>query len=292
MDVAFSFLVCFFLFSQGSTSVSSINPLEFKGLTPQEIIEKIRMLDPGANFEEVYNRDEWVVLNLSDWDFFSIDGTADHLVIKVRKQKEWMVEQALAWLQQIGVKIQGDFEKNAPKRWSAKASPEFLASIVVATNQEAEDLSGSLFGVEFTFQKTGNQHDKIVMRDGQVIECEIVESGQLSVKFRLPDEAVLIGRSKNQIKHILYRSGRLEKCSPLPTISGPQDWHKVILTTNPADVEGLKMVREFKATSKSALRSMNEGARIAMKKKAATIRAPIVLLQDKDGRSLIGLAYK
>lgn len=275
------------------------HPADFKGLTPQEIIKMIEQDDSEIQFTKVYNRDEWIVNQSKYMDFFSVDGSGDQLILKIRKEPNWTVDQALHWLKGFQIQIEGSVKKVGPRNWKASTSTDFLDSITFDLSKDSEQLKGNLFVLSLVYKKGGNEWDKVVFRDGNVIECEVVESGQGSIKYKLPGESVLMGASKNQIKHILYRSGRLEQGAQLPVINGPEDWQKVILTTNAADVEGLQRVREIKGRSgwggSMGGNLGNAGAKRSLQKAAAKLRAPIVLLQDRTkGMSTVvtGVAYK
>lgn len=150
--------------------------------------------------------------------------------------------------------------------------------------------------------------DTLMMRSGDTLLVNIIQSTPENITFLYPNEDIHNSEYKNSILKIIYKSGRIEMCSQklqLPTISGPDDWEKVIITFLDSDIKGLQKVKQLSATSlwggPLATGKGNLDAQKKLKKKAAKLKASIVLIVDKPnehatvhgaGVKLIGIAYK
>jgi hypothetical protein len=151
--------------------------------------------------------------------------------------------------------------------------------------------------------KSFGQSDTIVKRSGEKLAVTIKSNDPSSVTFVYPNEDLINTLNKNVIEKIIFKSGRIEVCSQatkLEVVNGIEDWEKVIITNNPADVEGLTKVGEV--SSKSAWGgSLGQNladkiAREKLKKDAAEMKASIVLLETYKngyyGTKINGVAYK
>lgn len=144
--------------------------------------------------------------------------------------------------------------------------------------------------------------DKIVKRNGDTLQVRVTKSTPDVVEFTYPNETTINSEYKNALTKVVYSSGRIEDCSSatkLATVTGPDDWEKVIITNNPDDVRGLTKLGEVVGKSGwgglAAQGLGDKDARKKMKKNAAKVGAAIVLLQDKPDRfgvKLIGVAYR
>ncbi len=144
--------------------------------------------------------------------------------------------------------------------------------------------------------------DKIVKRNGDTLFVAIKKSTPEIVEFTYPNELTVNSEYKNALSQIIYSSGRIENCNAstsLATVNGPDDWEKVVITTNSDDVRGLTKLGEVVGKSgwggTMAQGMGDKDARKKLKKSAAKLGASIVLLQDKPdsfGVKLVGVAYK
>jgi len=153
-----------------------------------------------------------------------------------------------------------------------------------------------------------NAKDKVVKRNGEVIEVEIKKSTPEIIEFTYPNEDVVNELSKKTIKEIVYSSGRVETCNTnleIPVIESEKDWEKVIVTYLESDVKGLTRVKDLKATSgwggaMGSSLGYNNAVK-SLKKQAAKLKAPILLITDMPnkeaaarggGVKVVGVAYK
>jgi hypothetical protein len=146
------------------------------------------------------------------------------------------------------------------------------------------------------------QSDTIVKRSGEKLVVTIKTNDPSTVSFVYPNEELVNTISKNVIEKIIYKSGRIEVCSQstkLEEVNGEDDWEKVIITTNEADVIGLTKVSEVSGKSSlgGAMKSASDKkAREHLKKEAAKLSCSIVLIttysNDYYGTKINGVAYK
>lgn len=88
----------------------------------------------------------------------------------------------------------------------------------------------------------------------------------------------------------------------LPEVVDSRDWEKVIVTYNPKDVQNLTPSRKLKAThtafgfpTKDNLAKMKNTLETDLRKQAASLACPIILIIDYDeskGAIMQGMAYK
>jgi|GEM_PF-6842368 len=144
--------------------------------------------------------------------------------------------------------------------------------------------------------------DRILLRSGDTLRVTITKSTSDFVEFNYPNESTVNQQYKNSIIKIIYGSGRIENCSgdsKLAKVNGVEDWEKVEITTNPADVRGLTKLGEVVGKSGwggyGAQGMGNKEARKHLKKNAAKLGGSIVLIQEKAATwavKLVGVAYK
>ena len=147
------------------------------------------------------------------------------------------------------------------------------------------------------------QLDTIVKRSGERLAVTLKSNDPSSVTFIYPNEDLITTLNKNVIEKIIFKSGRIEVCSQttkLEAVNGIEDWEKVIITNNPADVEGLTKVSAVSSKSSFggalAQNLADKKAREKLKKAAAKMKASIILIEtyknDYYGTKINGVAYK
>jgi hypothetical protein len=164
-----------------------------------------------------------------------------------------------------------------------------------------------LFALLF-ISMTARSQDYIITRDGDTLRIQIVKNAEDAVEFLYPNESAINEIGKKSIAKIIFNSGREEVCNTnfeIPTIEGEKDWEKVVITYLESDVKGLKRVQELKATSGwggSLASGLGYKKAIkALKKKAAKLKAPVVLITGRPNEyaearggnvQVLGVAYK
>ena len=151
--------------------------------------------------------------------------------------------------------------------------------------------------------------DKIVKLSGDTINCKVREVADDNIKYSYVDEDLINSMSKNIVKEIIFKSGRIEKFSERIVINGEEDWEKVQITTIESDVEGLVKGKEMMAKASSGWSTTNQGkmqkkAMDKLKKEAAINGYHIVFLITTTGKgghygisggtkaSVTGIGYK
>jgi hypothetical protein len=148
--------------------------------------------------------------------------------------------------------------------------------------------------------------DQVFMLNGDVLKVVITALSPTSIDFHYPgEENILHKEMKANIARILFASGRTEIISSqvserkYPEIKSADDWLLVEVTEDRSKVAGLVAVQDLKVTSfwGGALwseKGVSDCTR-NLKKKAAELGAPIVLITDKKlggTTTLTGTAYK
>ena len=129
--------------------------------------------------------------------------------------------------------------------------------------------------------------DVVVLRDSTRMNVKVVESNDKAIVFTYPNEDIRNEKAKKQIAYIIYASGRREECKSvveIPTISGKDDWEKVVVTREKEDVDGLTKVKYLSVSGGSVWvtrESAHNSAIEKIKKKAAKLGCGIVLVIDE-----------
>lgn len=149
--------------------------------------------------------------------------------------------------------------------------------------------------------------DKIFLRSGDSLNVKVLLVGTEEIQFTYPGETVVNQKLKNEVKYIVFESGRKEVFNAsveIPTIdpkNWKKEWEKVVVTYNEDDIKGLTRVDNIQATSTwgGPLGGQSLGYQNcvkSLKKKAAKLGCGIVLLTDSPSRysgvSLVGTCYK
>ena len=105
----------------------------------------------------------------------------------------------------------------------------------------------------FSISVFGQSGDRIVKIKGDTLKVAIQSVSENSIIYTYPNEKATQTISKKNVKQIIYSSGRTENVTTPIVITGEGDWEKVILTTNPNEVEGLTNLGELQGIGKSAM---------------------------------------
>jgi hypothetical protein len=136
------------------------------------------------------------------------------------------------------------------------------------------------------------------------IKCKVTEITESDIKYKYEGEEVLNNISKNNVKEIIFSSGRIQEFSTKIIITSEDDWQKVLVTKLESDIEGLVKIGDVNVKSK-AIMSADIGkqqvkAMEKLKREAAKKGAHIVLLleqttttyRDAPRIALVGILYK
>jgi hypothetical protein len=151
--------------------------------------------------------------------------------------------------------------------------------------------------------------DKIVKLSGDTIKCKIKEVTNENIKYSYEGEDLLSNISKNVVKEIILKSGRVQKFNKRVVINGEEDWENVKITTLESDIEGLVRGKEMMAKAASGWGFTGQGkmqkkAMNKLKKQAASKGYHIVLIITTTGKgghsgvsggtkaSVTGVGYK
>ena len=97
--------------------------------------------------------------------------------------------------------------------------------------------------------------DKIFLRSGDSLNVKVLLVGTEEIQFTYPGETVVNQKLKNEVKYIVFESGRKEVFNAsveIPTIdpkNWKKEWEKVVVTYNEDDIKGLTRVDNIQATS-------------------------------------------
>jgi hypothetical protein len=142
----------------------------------------------------------------------------------------------------------------------------------------------------FSFaQTTTTTNDKMQKHTGEVAEVKIVKVGETLITYKYPGEEAEQTIGKFAVSTITYGgSGRVEHVTDKITIAGKDDWEKVEILTDKAEVIGLKKGDEVKGKtagmfSYNTAASADKKATKRIKEAAAEMGAPFVLMtSDKS----------
>ena len=144
-------------------------------------------------------------------------------------------------------------------------------------------------------------YDKIITFDREVYVGKIHNITFTEVRFTCPPNDALNALNKSRISQILYTDGRRDVFIPLDDrtvkqkelvdtsriiIKSLKDWMKVVVTENPADVVNLAVKGNIRIKYEADMGNADNDelmrqAGIALKKKAALLKAHCVLIETK-----------
>jgi|GEM_PF-5550619 len=124
-------------------------------------------------------------------------------------------------------------------------------------------------------QETQVQYDTIYTYSGDIV-CHVLEDTGKSIIFSYPGESLRNTLPANGFRFVQLASGRVIQGAPRVEVSGIKDWEKVILTSDPREIEGLELAGDFQ----SRRHARTEYCEDEIRKKAAEQRCHIVLVES------------
>ena len=130
--------------------------------------------------------------------------------------------------------------------------------------------------------------DKLHKHSGQVLDVKVIKVGEFNISFKYPGEDAEQVIGKLAVDKIVYGSGRTEQVSEKIVIGGKEEWEKVQIVTDDAQVVGLKKGEEVRGKTSGLLSyntagSADKKASRKIKEAAAELGAPFVLMtSDKN----------
>jgi hypothetical protein len=151
-------------------------------------------------------------------------------------------------------------------------------------------------------------YDKIITFDREVFVGRIISITLSEVRFTSPADSLVHTLNRSRISQIHYAGGRRDVFIALDDaavkqkelvdtgkiiIKGQKDWMKVKVTENPDDVSNLLALGEIKTRYEADMGNINNEelmrrASIALRKKAAAMKAHCVLVETKFFRKPYG----
>jgi hypothetical protein len=138
-----------------------------------------------------------------------------------------------------------------------------------------------------TFQEEKDvKLDTIFKLGGKKIICTVLKVGQSSVSFTKPHQGQVMELGRKEIEKIIYKNGRLDIFNkPVFEMVEKFQWQAVLITENPAEVEGLykrAVLSSNASTGSRNPKAAKNSATMRLQKKAANVGALIVLLTRSE----------
>lgn len=132
--------------------------------------------------------------------------------------------------------------------------------------------------------------DIIYKHNGETVDCKVVAVESGSVKFIYKGETATHELGKYAINKISYDSGREEVISEKVILPPVEAEEKVIVTTNPNEVVGLRQVDEIRSNSNNdwnfrGSKGLDAKATRKLRKQAAGKNAFIIFLTADQAKS-------
>lgn len=130
--------------------------------------------------------------------------------------------------------------------------------------------------------------DTIILVSNRKLICNVKSVSSSKVTILKKGAAAPEELSRKQIHKILYANGRVEKFNDLAfKMIDETNFQSVVITTNPADVDGLYIYGKVESVSgknsKNA-KSAEKNARIRLQRKASALGANYVLVTKSESR--------
>jgi hypothetical protein len=133
-----------------------------------------------------------------------------------------------------------------------------------------------------------NAQDKMKKHSGETLDVKVLRVNDFTINYKYPGEDAEQTIGKLAVAEITYSSGRKEAISDKIVINGKDDWEKVQIITDKAQVLGLKKGGEVRGKTSGLLSyntagSADKKATKRIKQDAAEMNAPFILLTgDKN----------
>lgn len=141
-------------------------------------------------------------------------------------------------------------------------------------------------------QKKVYELDTIIHISGKRILAKILKINANDVTIQMPDEDQSSSLARKEIEKLIYRGGKTEVLNqPVVQMVDDSQWESVIVTENSSDVVGLYKRGTVLANSASDARdvkSAKKSATIRLQKKAASLKANIVLVTRQEAKGGYG----
>jgi len=133
--------------------------------------------------------------------------------------------------------------------------------------------------------------DVMVLMNGEQKEVEIRKFSVKFIYFSSPGETTMKQIDRRLVNTIYYRSGRKEVITPKATdIPDNSEWEKIIVTEDPKDVKATMIqidIVEAKVEANTndhnyKPETLENSAKIILRKKAALIKGELVLIKKKS----------
>jgi hypothetical protein len=162
----------------------------------------------------------------------------------------------------------------APNSEPAPASPDKSETSEVQASKPLETSSKKV------------KLDTIIRLGGKKIGCNVQKINPTTVSYSKPNQSEVLEMPRKEIEKVLFRTGRKEIFNkPVIQMIDKTQWEAVLVTENPADVEGLYKKGVIRANASSDSRSpasAKTSATIRLQKKAANMGALIVLVVNSE----------
>ena len=134
------------------------------------------------------------------------------------------------------------------------------------------------------------QIDTIFQSDGTVLPVIVKEINESSIKYIFPNEDIINTISKNAVKKIHYKSGRIEEFSSslnLLNVQSGLDFENVQISKVESEISGLYKIDNIDAkasgaTTMSSIAKIQERAYSKLKMEAAMIGSNVVLINQQN----------
>jgi len=133
-----------------------------------------------------------------------------------------------------------------------------------------------------------NAQDKMKKHSGETLDVKVLRVNDLTINYKYPGEDAEQTIGKLAVAEITYSSGRKETISDKIVVNGKDDWEKVQIITDKAQILGLKKGGEVRGKTSGLLSyntagSADKKATKRIKQDAAEMSAPFILLTgDKN----------
>lgn len=137
-------------------------------------------------------------------------------------------------------------------------------------------------------QTNGMSMDTIILVSSKRIVGKVQSVGSSKITFLKEDTQKIEEVTRKQIHKILYSNGRVEAFNSMAFQElDATNFQSVIITENPADVDGLYAYGDIKAksgTSSKTAKAAEKNARIRLQRRAAAMGALYVLITKSETR--------
>ena len=189
----------------------------------------------------------------------------------------------------------GELTYDFLRKFFAGDDPQILYLLSLKDNKDFSDIVENPIPEKkqsvFSNSNTQSTQDQIFLHNGNVIKGSILQVGEFTIVYTYQGEMTKEVISRYAVAKLVHSSGREETISEKVKVSDQDDWEKVIILEDKGLIAGLAKVDEVEGAKWGSGAKADKKATEQLKRSAASIGCPFILMTSSHNSSYSGLYY-